>query len=308
MIALWLLLVAAGLTASVLSGGRALTWAEDLGHKVGLAPHIIGLTIVAIGTDLPEIANSIIASAEGRGDLNVGDSTGSAATQITLVLGILCLIRPIPVSRRFVAIAGGLTVVAFGLGALLMSNGSLSHLDGALLVSAWIVATIVLRYTTDVPLEVSEAPSGGAGAAVLAGKTLLALAVVAVGATVAVTAFGRVVDELGVPEYATSFLLLAFGTSLPELIVNARAVRAGMVSLAIGGIIGASLIDATLSLGIGPLIFPTDVSSDAAWGTLMVGGVVALAVLLLLRSKVHGRLTGVLAIGLYLVLFPVVIL
>lgn len=312
MVLVWILLVVAGLTASVLSSGKALSSAEALGLRARIPPHVVGLTIVAVGTDLPEIANSIIASAQGRGDLNVGDSTGSAATQITLVLGVLCLIRPLPVKRRLVAIAGGLTVLAFGLAAWLMSGGNLSRLDGAILLLAWALSTLVVHRTTAFGDDIaSELPSteevAGPGTLRLGLAALGGLAIVAVGATVAVTAFGRLVEDIGVPDYASSFLLLSVGTSLPELIVNGRAVRAGMTALAVGGILGSSLIDATVSLGIGPFLFPTEVSADAARTTLIVGGVVALAVLLLLRTKVHGKLTGFLAIGLYLLLFPIVI-
>lgn len=312
MLLVWALLVVAGLTASVLSSGRALTYAEALGLRAGLSPHVVGLTIVAIGTDLPEIANSIIASAEGRGDLNVGDSTGSAATQITLVLGILCFIRPLPVKRRLVAISGSLIVAGFALASLFIADGRLSRIDGALLIASWVLASFLVHRTTGVGHEMApelsaEELDSGPGPWILAGGALLALAIVAAGATVAVTAFGRLVDDIGVPEYASSFLLLSLGTSLPELIVDGRAARAGMTSLAVGGILGSTLLDATLSLGAGPLLFPTDVSADAARTTLVVGGIVAMAMLLLLRTKVHGRLTGVLAIGLYLLLFPIVI-
>ena len=312
MIVVWVLLVAVGLAVSILSSGRALTAAEKLGLRMGLSPHVIGLTIVAIGTDLPEVANSIIASAEGRGDLNVGDSTGSAATQITLVVGVLCLLRPLPVKRRLVAISGALIVAGFALAALVLANGELSRSDGALLVGAWVVASFVVYRTTgfthELESDMADTPAGpSTGPWILTARTLLWLTFVAGGATVAVTAFGRMVDDLGVPEYATSFILLALGTSLPELIVNGKAVRAGMTTLAVGGLLGSTLLDATLSLGIGPLLFPTDVSDAAAQATLIVGAIVAAAVLLLLRADVHGKLTGALAIGLYLMLYPTVI-
>lgn len=307
MVVLWAALVVAGLATSVAASGRALGAAEALGHRARLSPYIIGLTIVSIGTDLPEIANSILASATGRGDINVGDSTGSAATQITLVLGVVCLVQPIRVNRRVVASAGFLTVGGFLVGAAMMADGSLSRLDGAILVLGWLGAMAIVALTTDDVPTVSQPPRSGPGVPLLVGQALLLLGVVAIGAAVAVSAFGRATEELGVPEYATSFIVLSIGTSLPELIVDTRAVRQGSGALAVGDILGSSLIDATLSLGIGPLLFPTMVSPDAARGTLLVGGVVLAAVLLLLRRTEHGWRTGVAALALYLVLFPIVI-
>ena len=307
MIAVWAVLVVAGLSVSVVASGSALRTSEALGRRAGLSPIVIGLTIVSIGTDLPEIANSILASAAGRGDLNVGDSTGSAATQITLVLGVLCLLRPLAVGRRFAAIAGAFTVSAFVVAAAMMSDGSLSRLDGLLLVLIWVAATAVTGRSAPLA-ETRRAESSGPGIALLAGKALLALAVVGAGAALAVTAFGRLTDDLGVPEYATSFLVLSIGTSLPELLVDGRAVLRGMGALALGDILGSSLIDATLSLGIGPLLFPTAVSAEAARGTLLVGAVVAAAVILLVSRRLHDWKSGLTAIGLYLLLFPLVII
>jgi len=326
MLLVWIVLLVLGLAASIAASGRALGAAEALRLRAGIPPHIVGLTIVSVGTDLPEIANSIVASAAGRGDLNVGDSTGSAATQITLVLGVLCLLRPLVADRRLVASAGLLTVAAFALAAWMMADLTLSRLDGAVLVLGWVGSTaLVYRVTASAGRQLpgaeppaaeppARAPAGDGGAGgggqgipSLVVRTLVALGVVAVGAVLAVEAFAEATELLGVPDYATSFLVLSLGTSLPELLVDSRAVMTGMGALALGDVLGSSLIDATLSLGIGPLLFPTAVSAGTARATLLVGGVVLATVLLLLSRRTHARGTGIAAIVLYLVLFPIVI-
>lgn len=308
MLIVWIVLLVLGLAASIAASERALDAAEALGLRAGIPSHIVGLTIVSVGTDLPEIANSIVASAAGRGDLNVGDSTGSAATQITLVLGVLCLLRPLVADRRLVSSAGLLTVAAFAVAAWMMADLTLSRLDGAVLVLGWVGATaLVYRVTASPSAELPGPVPAGPGIPSLVVRTLVALAVVAFGAVLAVEAFAEATEILGVPDYATSFLVLSLGTSLPELLVDSRAVMTGMGALALGDVLGSSLIDATLSLGIGPLLFPTAVSAGTARATLMVGGVVLATVLLLLHRRTHGRGTGIAAIALYLVLFPIVI-
>ena len=108
-----------GLGLTVVASQRTLDAAQSMARSLGLSPFLVGMTVVALGTDLPEIANSITASATGHGDVNVGDSIGSSVTQITLVLGLLCLFNRVPTERRFVAVAGPTTVVAVLLGALL---------------------------------------------------------------------------------------------------------------------------------------------------------------------------------------------
>ena len=77
---------------AVVASRHTVDHAVGLATSVGVPPFLIGITIMSVGTDLPEIANSIIASLGGHGDLNVGDSIGSAATQVTLGLGLLPLL------------------------------------------------------------------------------------------------------------------------------------------------------------------------------------------------------------------------
>lgn len=306
MIAVWLVVVIVGLTLSAIASGRALESAEALGHRVGLSPFIIGLTIVSTGTDLPEIANSISAAAAGRGDLNVGDSTGSAATQITFVLAILILIRPVRTDRRFVATTGLLTVAALLGGAALMRDQHISNTDGALLVLGWLVTTALVGETSRTA-GTAQPTLFVRGVGRLVVETLGALAAVGVGAVAAVQAFGQITDSLGVPEYATSFFLLSMGTSLPELMVDGRALSRGQGALALGAILGASLVDSTLSLGIGPMMFATDVSEAAAEGTLIVAGVVFASVLLLLSRREHRWPSALVLMVLYAALFPLLI-
>jgi hypothetical protein len=81
--------IVGGFAVTVVASRRAVSDAAVLAAGTRLPPFLVGITLLAIGTDLPEIANSIVASVTGHGDINVGDSVGSAATQMTLVLGLL---------------------------------------------------------------------------------------------------------------------------------------------------------------------------------------------------------------------------
>ena len=87
--ALWLLAIVVGLSVTVIGSNSAVTDATKLAVGTRLPPFFIGMTLLALGTDLPEMANSIVASYTDNGDVNVGDSLGSAITQLTLVLGVL---------------------------------------------------------------------------------------------------------------------------------------------------------------------------------------------------------------------------
>jgi cation:H+ antiporter len=298
MIVFWILAGVAGLSLAVWSSGRTLDSAVSLARRLGLSPFIIGMTIIAIGGDLPEIANSITASARGHGDLNVGDSIGSVVTQLTLVAGLLCFLKPVKTERRPVAIAGWLTVLAVLFGAGLMSDDNLSRTDGLLLIGFWGLGTWIVQHDGHV-VTPEQTELFERGLFVEVRDLIVGLSGVAVGALLLVQGFVHGAESLGIPEYATSFLVLSLGTSVPELVINGRAIRSGQSSLAIGGIVGSSFVDATISMGIGPALFPTMVSPEAKVGSLIAAVIVFLAISFLAYRPVHDRWSGVVLISLY---------
>jgi cation:H+ antiporter len=298
---IWLAGTAIGLFIAIWASRHALDAAVKLGAHLGLSSFVIGVTIVAVGTDLPEVANSIIASARDHGDLNVGNSIGSVVTQLTIVTGVLCFFGRLEASRRFVVTVGVMTVLALLTGALLLSDDNFGRADGALLVAFWIGGTFIIQRPTD-RADAGAVERGLTGH--LVWRTLLFLSLVGVGATVAVESFTRGAEALGAPEYLLSFFVLAAGTSLPELVIDFRALRQGSGDLAMGDLLGSSFVDATLSPGIGPILFPTALSAGVERGSLVAAGVVTMVILLLARAPSPTRWTGIALIGLYLVMYP----
>jgi cation:H+ antiporter len=307
MIILWFLAIIAGLGITIMSSSRTLDAAVTLSRHLGLSPFIIGLTIVAIGTDLPEIANSITASASGHGDINVGDSIGSVVTQITLILGLLCFIRPIRTARRPIAVAGAVTVASLLLGAALMDDEYLGRGDGLILLGAWMIGTAMVHTFGHLVVEHQETLFMR-GVLTSVRNLVVGLAGVAIGAVMVVQGFIAVADSFGVPEYATSFLVLSLGTSIPELFVDGGALRKGQTSLAMGAIVGSSFIDATISLGIGPALFPVAVSANATTGSIIAAIAVAAAIGFLLVRRVHGRSSGFVLLALYASTYSVLLI
>jgi cation:H+ antiporter len=129
---------------------------------------------------------------------------------------------------------------------------------------------------------------------------VLSLALVAAGAGAAVQGIVELSRLIGVPEYVISFFGSSVGTSLPEMVVAVIAVRQGQRDLALGDVLGACLMDSTLSIGIGPLVAPTAVTAELAnRGVLMsVAGMVLASGLLWTRGQ-HDRWSGVALLLLY---------
>lgn len=305
---LWVAVVLAGLAVALAASRRAVHHVTTLAFGLRVPPFLIGITLVALGTDMPEIANSIIASLAGHGDVNVGDSVGSAATQATLVLGLLPLLGGAFVAGRSrVGTVGALTALALALGGGLVADGRLSRSDGLVLVLSWLVASaLVWRAAPPAAEPALAVPARRKGYHALAG--LAALAVVGAGAGGAVAGFVQLAELLGVPEYVITFFGASLGTSLPELLVVVTALRAGERDLALGDALGASLVDSTLSIGIGPLLAPTAVTASlAVRGAFGVAVVVALVTVLLTVRKRHDWRSALILLALYAAFYPLML-
>ncbi len=285
----------------------AVDGATELVRRTRIHPFLVGLTLVAIGTDLPEIVNSIVASVQGYGDVNVGDSTGSAFTQATLVLGLLPILAGgLVVTRRRISAVGAATVAALVFGAWLVADGELSRVDGALFVSTWVIGSFVVWRQDSLRPRDQEPPSGSGGRSLF--ELIGGLTVITGGVMLAVWGVVELAETLGVPAYLISFFGASFGTSVPELIFNVSALRRGQPDMAIGGVFGASMVDATLSIGIGPLIAPTAVTADlAVRGSLVAAGVIGLATLIVVGRRRHTWVSGAALLVVYCLAYPILL-
>lgn len=289
-----------GFGIAVIASQRAVDHAIMLAYSLQVPSFIIGVTLMSIGTDLPEIANSIIASLSGHGDLNVGDSIGSVATQITLVLGLLPFITSaIQIEKKRMLIVGGITVIALAIGTVFVSDGFLSRGDAFLLFFLWILATVVIvKFIPMTPEAKLNLPNKGKTFHGL--MALGSLALVGFGATIGVKGIIGLAQAADIPEYLISFFGASIGTSLPELFVDVAALRSGSKDIAIGDVVGSCMVDATLSISAGPMLAPTFVTAALATkGALLAMIVVAVVSLVLALRQIHDRWSGAFLLLLY---------
>lgn len=297
-------------------GGIALTvWASRIvvGRAVrivagrGISPFLVGIILFALGTDLPEIANSVAAAVRGHGDVLLGNSIGSAVAQSTLILAILGVTgRRSAIERRDAVTTGVVTVGGLVVTALLVRDGALGRVDGLMLVGLWAVGSVVVwRVAPPEQLQFEEVSSRtGRDLAVALGG----LAVVAVGALAAVEGFVGLAAGIGVSEFIISFFLAAVGTSLPELVVNLTAMRRGESTMALGGILGASMLDASVSIGVGPILAPVAVTASAGMtSALLAAAALAAVAAVLAWRRQHDWRSAVLFLVLYGAFFPLLL-
>ncbi len=299
MIVVWSIGLIAGMAVATMASRRAVVNALTASTVSRISPGAIGATVMAVGTDLPEIANSIMAALGGHGDLVLGDAAGSAMTQVTLIMAILLLVAvKMRVDRHSVGVLGGVTALALGLVALLVRDGALSRLDGILLVGIWIGALVLLEQVR--PDPPNPVVTDARRAIPFALRTVAWLLVVGVAAAIVVRSFIELTDALGVPELVASAVVLSLGTSLPELVVDWTAIRRGAVALALGDLFGSSLLDATLAVGIGPALRAVQVSPDAVAVALITGAAVAAATGIMIVKPRHGWPSSVALLLVYL--------
>jgi cation:H+ antiporter len=299
--ALQLFLLVGGLLVALLASNRAVAYTRELAGQLGLPSFIVGVVLVSVGTDLPEIANSIAAHLQGQADVNVGDSVGSVVTQSTLVLALFPLVAGmLAIGRRQVVLVTLLTICGLALVALFVRDGYFSRWEGFVLVLAWGLATLVVVWGIPGVAQNDPPPQTSRHPALQVGAVLLALAVVGFGATVAVRSLVNLASTVGVPEFVIAFFGASFGTSAPELVVDLIALRGGAPGIAVGDALGSSLVDATLSVGIGPLVRPGALSGDLAFAATLYA-LVAVAVvgtLLAVRRRIDRR-SAVVLLALY---------
>jgi cation:H+ antiporter len=250
------------------AGGELLVRnASRLAAALGVAPLVIGLTVVAFGTSAPELAATLVAAFRGAPSLAVGNVLGSNIANIGLILGLMALVYPLTTGasfvRREVPYLVGVTVLA----AVLFVDGRLGWVEGSVLLLA-LVAFLALAFRTpaaaavsDVPIEVGDRTRSGAlGALALA---LVGIAVLVGAAHVLVTGAVSLAEALGVSERVIGLTMVAVGTSLPELASSLVAAMRREAALILGNIIGSNVFNLAFVLGLAAVVHPIEVDAVA---------------------------------------------
>ncbi len=239
----------AGLVLLVGGAELLVRGASGLAARMRISPLVVGLTIVALGTSAPELATSLRAAMEGRSDIAVGNIVGSNIMNVLLILGVSALIVPLTVQQRLVRFDAPLMVLSslalFGFAA----DGAVSRGEGAVLVAALAAYLIWTAYeagneSEEVRAEY-EKEYGGPGIGVLAGGALVVvgLALLVLGADWLVASAADIARALGVSELVVALVLVAGGTSLPELATSLVAAFRGERDIAVGNVIGSNIFN-----------------------------------------------------------------
>ncbi|PCJ38691.1 MAG: calcium/sodium antiporter [Alphaproteobacteria bacterium] len=257
--------------AEVIAGLILLTWGADrfvdgaaaAARKFGVSSLVVGLTILALGTSAPEILVSGLSAFRGEPDLAIGNAIGSNVVNIGLVLGVVALIRPIQLSsatvRREMAmlLAVSLLVVSLFLDRYLSRIDSLILLSSLVLVIFWMIQ-IGFRSSTNDPIAAeyeAEIPQYD-NIKITLFWLFIGLSALLFGAELLVDGAIDFARLMGVSEVVIGIVLVAFGTSLPELAVSIVSVMKREYGMVLGNIIGSNIFNSLAVIGITALIAP----------------------------------------------------
>lgn len=302
-----------GLIMLIKSGGLIVDAATSIARRFHVPPLIIGFTVVAFGTSLPELVVSVNAASKGTGGIALGNVIGSNIANILFVLAVSALVAPLIIQdRRSVlrdsVMMGVVTLLLVGM----MAAGGITMAGGLIMIlflTAYIIWQIATsqkaRTATQEALleEVTQHPIKYERFAAALPALLAGLLGVTLGAELLIR--GTIVGAgiLGVPESVIALSAIAIGTSLPELATCIPAARKGHASILIGNILGSNVFNILLILGVTAMVLPltSDMGEERLMSIdlpIMAGAAFGLIGLLLFRAGV-GRVAGLLMLGGY---------
>ncbi|MBR2463542.1 MAG: calcium/sodium antiporter [Spirochaetaceae bacterium] len=291
-----LVLLAVGFVLLVKGADWFVDGAASIAEKLGIPQLVIGLTIVAMGTSAPEAAVSLTAAFHGNADITIGNVVGSNILNILIILGLAAVICPMKVARLTAFVDIPVTIVITLLLLLLGYDGIVSRLDAGILLLFFIAYLSYLFAMTKKDLIVGESEEEGAKIQSVPKAllfTVVGLALIIVGSSLAVDAASAIATILGLSERFIGLTIVALGTSLPELFTSVAAAIKKNPDMAIGNIVGSNIFNILFIVGLSGLVIPVPFVSAFRFDTLIATAATVLLFVLTLPTKRLGRVAGI---------------
>ncbi len=281
--------------------------ASALAHKIGISPLIVGLTVVALGTSAPELAVSITAGFQNANEIAVGNVLGSNLFNLLIVAGCSALVCPQIMDKELLRRDWPATILAILLLAgLTLQDRVISRSDGLvlsfffLLVLGLQVISALREKRVRSEVEVLSPLETKRQKPLMIFKNLvLGMVLIVLGSQVTVDCATVLATMMGLSETIIGLTVVAFGTSLPELVTSLAAARKGENDIAMGNVIGSNLFNILLILGVSATINPIPILNT---GIMDMAVLLAVSVLLFIPALMNkfGRLVGGLSVVTYI--------
>lgn len=281
--------------------------AGKVAEKFGIPQLVIGLTIVAMGTSLPEAAVSVSAALKGSADITIGNVVGSNILNVLIILGLTAVIRPVAVQKSTVKYE--IPFVAL-ISALLLGIGYVDHVvgraDGVILWVLFIAYLLyLLKMTKSGETVLEDIPGDDADMPVWKMLLLIIIgaAAIVLGADLAVDSASELARIFGMSERLIGLTIVALGTSLPELVTSVTASVKGKADIAVGNIVGSNIFNILFVVGTSALITPVVYAPDFLVDSIVCIAAVILLWLCVFKNRRLGRAGGAVMLVGYAVYF-----
>lgn len=287
--------------------------ASNVAKALKIPSLIIGLTLVSIGTSLPELSVSVNSALQNASDMSFGNVLGSNIFNVLVVIGASALFTPMMVSKSIkkfdIPVVIGLYLV-LTLFAFVITPGAIQLFEGLILLVLFVayLVFLVIRSKKDATIEeeVEEKPAKKWWVNAL--FIILGLAGIIAGGEFVVTTASALALKFGMSELLVSLTIVAVGTSLPELVTSMVAAKKGENDIAVGNAIGSCLFNISLILGTSALFNTLAIQSSSLVDVLVMIGCVVLVLLFALKSNKVNKTCGGIMVAIYVVYLVYIVL
>jgi cation:H+ antiporter len=287
------IIFAVAMTALIYGADFIIKESERIALHFNISHFVIGATLIAFGTSLPEMAASMMASGAGKSEMAIANVVGSVTFNITLVLGLVFLISKKMTSRRNLFDRDSAwVVVPVILFMLMIQDGLISRIEGALYILVMFSYLIFLFTDSkeDLVEEIDEELMKEKFKCLKTTQFLLIGFILTIGGAHFVVESGTNIAKIfGVSEWIIGLFLIAFGTSLPELVVSLVAIKKGNAEMSIGNIIGSNVANFSMVLGSAALLNPLSIDLIATKFDIYIMIAASLTLLFILANRLYNK-------------------
>ena len=300
---IWLnvIFVLAGIVLVLWGADRLTEGAVGLAERMKVSQMVIGLTVVAMGTSMPEFCVSLVSALKGTPDLAVGNIVGSNIFNSLLIVGVAAMLAPMTILKTTVRKDIPFAVLASGALFLLCLDGNIGRIDAGFLL-------ILFVFFMGVTLTTAKPDAGAQTEAKKPMKPLVAtawllvgLACLVFGSNLFVDGATTVAQAIGISDAVIGLTIVAGGTSLPELATSAVAARKGNSGIAIGNVLGSNVFNILLILGVTGVISPMNIQGISLVDLSVLFGSMMLLWLFSFTKYTITRLEGALLSSIYII-------
>jgi len=269
---------------------------ERIALRFHISEFVIGSTLIAFGTSLPEMATSMAASFDHKADLAIANAVGSNIINITLVLAVVFLIsKPYTSVRDFFAKDSIWALMPIFIFILMSLDGHIDRFDASLLfVLMFAYLLFLFRNSKDDIIQNVEEEFRENFSWIKSGILLfVGFGMVVLGANFAIDSASNIATQFGVSQWLIGVVVIAFGTSLPELIVSISAARKGKVGMVIGNIIGSNLANTTMVIGGAAMVNNLNVKLGVYYFDMALMAVASIMLVYITANKLYSKPAGI---------------